>query len=51
MALVVGQETAGGESVMISIPLTGQHARELRRVLLAMLEEASEATGEPVIRV
>ena len=42
MALMIEDETARGKTFM-SVPLTGRHAREIRRVLLAMLEEAGEA--------
>lgn len=43
MALMIEDETPRGRS-FISVPLSGRHAREVRRVLLAMLEEAGEAT-------
>jgi hypothetical protein len=43
MALMIEDETPRGRT-LISLPLTGRHAREIRRVMLAMLEEAGEAT-------
>jgi hypothetical protein len=43
MALMIEDETPRGKS-FISVLLTGRHAREMRRVMLAMLEEAGEAT-------
>jgi hypothetical protein len=43
--LMIEDETPRGRSFM-SFALTGRHAREIRRVLLAMLEEAGEATED-----
>ena len=43
MALMIEDETPRGRS-FVSMPLTGRHAREIRRVMLAMLAEAEEAT-------
>ena len=43
MALMIEDETPRGRT-FISLPLTGRHAREIRRVMLAMLEEAGEST-------
>jgi hypothetical protein len=43
MALMIEDETPRGKS-FIGVPLTGRQAREIRRVMLAMLEEAGEAT-------
>jgi hypothetical protein len=43
MALMIEDETPRGRT-LISVPLNGRHAREMRRVMRAMLEEAGEAT-------
>lgn len=43
MALMIEDETPRGRT-FISLSLTGAHAREIRRVMLAMLQEAGEAT-------
>lgn len=43
MALMIEDETPRGRT-LLSVPLTGRHAREIRRVMLAMLQEAGEPT-------